>query len=92
LCDKCSIKRANRFERLVSSGFELTRKRVQRRSMRFMPVKTAAQQDVQATHRLRAQLIKWRTGLANEIRWLPGEYGIVLRKGMAPLRQAFPRS
>lgn len=39
-------------------------------------------------HRIRAQLIKWRTGLANEIRGLLGEYGIVLRKGMAPLRRA----
>jgi len=42
---------------------------------------------VQALHRIRAQLIKWRTGLANEIRGLLGEYGIVLRKGMAPLRR-----
>ncbi len=61
---------------------------VGRPSMRFVPLKTTAQQDVQALHRIRAQLIKWRTGLANEIRGLLGEYGIVLRKGMAPLRRA----
>ena len=60
---------------------------VGRPSMRFVPPKTTAQQDVQALHRIRAQLIKWRTGLANEIRGLLGEYGIVLRKGMAPLRR-----
>jgi len=34
--------------------------------MRFVPVKNAAQQDVQAIHRIRFQLIKWRTALANE--------------------------
>jgi transposase len=56
--------------------------------MRFVPLKTTGQQDVQALHRIRAQLIKWRTGLANEIRGLLGEYGVVLRKGMAPLRRA----
>jgi transposase len=52
--------------------------------MRFVPLKTTTQQDVQALHRIRAQLIKWRTGLANEIRGLLGEYGIVIRKGMLP--------
>lgn len=57
-------------------------------SMRFVPLKATAQQDVQALHRIRAQLIKWRTRLANEIRGLLGEYGIALRKGMAPLRHA----
>jgi transposase len=61
---------------------------VGRPSMRFVPLKTTAQQDVQALHRIRVQLIKWRTGLANEIRGLLGEYGIVIRKGMSPLRRA----
>ena len=42
--------------------------------MRFVPLKTTTQQDVQALHRIRAQLIKWRTGLANEIRGRMGEY------------------
>jgi transposase len=59
---------------------------VGRPSMRFVPVKNAAQQDVQALHRIRFQLIKWRTALANEIRGLLGEYGIVIAKGIAPLR------
>jgi transposase len=56
--------------------------------MRFVPVKNAAQQDIQALHRIRSQLIKWRTALANEIRGLLGEYGIVVRNGLAPLGRA----
>jgi transposase len=51
-----------------------------RASMRFVPVKSGAQQDVQALHRIRFQLVKWRTTLANEIRGLLGEYGIVVTK------------
>lgn len=61
-----------------------------RRSMRFVPVKSGSQQDVQALHRIRFQLIKWRTALANEIRGLLGEYGIVVARGIAPLRRELP--
>src|SRR5713101_426303 len=63
---------------------------VGRPSMRFVPIKSAPQQDVQALHRIRFQLIKWRTALANEIRGLLGEYGIVIAKGIAPLRRELP--
>jgi transposase len=63
---------------------------VSRPSMRFVPVKNAAQQDIQALHRIRSQLIKWRTALANEIRGLLGEYGIVASNGLSPLRRALP--
>jgi len=63
---------------------------VGRPSMRFVAAKSAAQQDVQALHRIRFQLIKWRTALANEIRGLLAEYGIVIAKGMAPLRHKLP--
>lgn len=63
---------------------------VGRPSMRFVPVKSAGQQDVQALHRIRFQLIKWRTALANEIRGLLAEYGIVIAKGIGPLRRQLP--
>ena len=63
---------------------------VGRPSMRFVPVKSAAQQDVQALHRIRFQLIKWRTALANEIRGLLAEYGIVIARGIGPLRRQLP--
>lgn len=36
-------------------------------SMPFVPKKSTSQQDVQVPHRIRAQFIKWRTALANEI-------------------------
>jgi transposase len=63
---------------------------VGRPSMRYVPAKSTAQQDVQALHRIRFQLIKWRTALANEIRGLLAEYGIVIARGMAPLRHQLP--
>ncbi len=58
--------------------------------MRFLPNETPSQQDVQALHRIRTQLIKWRTALANEIRGLLAEYGIVVARGIAPLRRMLP--
>src|SRR6202049_2340900 len=63
---------------------------VGRPSMRFVPNKNTSQQDVQALHRIRSQLIKWRTALANEIRGLLAEYGIVVTRGIAPLRRMLP--
>ena len=38
-----------------------------RPSMRFVAVKSTAQQDVQAVHRVRHQLVKARTSLANQV-------------------------
>jgi transposase len=63
---------------------------VGRPSMRFVPIKSASQQDIQAVHRIRFQLIKWRTALANKVRGLLGEYGIVVAQGLAPLRRELP--
>ena len=36
--------------------------------MRYVAVKTVEQQDIQATHRIRAELITQRTAKANQIR------------------------
>jgi transposase len=63
---------------------------VGRPGMRFVAVKTLAQQEVQALHRLRQSAIKWRTALANQLRGLLGEYGLVLPAGIGPLRQRVP--
>jgi transposase len=63
---------------------------VSRPSMRFVPVKNQQQQDIAALHRVRAQLIKNRTALANQIRGLLGEYGIVVVQGIDRLRRALP--
>ena len=63
-----------------------------RPSMRFVAVKSTAQQDVQAVHRVRQQLIKTRTALVNQARGLLAEYGIVVAQGVARLRRALSRS
>ncbi len=58
--------------------------------MRFVPVKTVEQQDLLTLHRVRAQLIKTRTALVNQMRGLLGERGVVVGKGVARLRAALP--
>ena len=52
-----------------------------RPTMRFVPVKTMAQQDLQAVHRVRERLVCQRTALINQVRGLLAEYGTVLAKG-----------
>ncbi len=61
-----------------------------RPTMRFVAVKSAEQQDLQAVHRIRAELVKQRTAKANQIRGLVGEYGIVAPIGISQLRRAIP--
>lgn len=63
---------------------------VARPRMRFVAIKTVEQQEVQALHRLRGAAIKWRTGLANQLRGLLGEYGLVLPGGLGALRRGLP--
>ncbi len=38
---------------------------VQRPSMRFVPIKSEAQLDLQTIHRARQRLVSWRTALIN---------------------------
>ena len=64
---------------------------VSRPNMRFVAVKSVAQQDLQMLHRVRERCIKARTALVNQIRGLLSEYGIVLPTGIHQLRQALPR-
>lgn len=61
---------------------------VSRPSMHFVPMKTVAQQDIQALHRVRERLIGARTALINEIRGLLAEYGIVLPVGITAFRRS----
>lgn len=58
--------------------------------MRFVSVKTVEQQDIQAVHRIRAELTKQRTAKANQIRGLVAEYGLVAPKELEHLRKALP--
>ena len=58
-----------------------------RPSMRFVPIKTVAQQDILMIHRARELVIKQRTAQANQIRGLLNEYGIIISKGISKLKQ-----
>jgi transposase len=60
---------------------------VTRRNMRFVPIKTDDQLDLQALHRMRDRLVQRRTGLINQIRGFLLERGIVFNKGAAQLRK-----
>lgn len=54
---------------------------VSRPSMRFVMIKTEAQQAAAGIHRVRDVLMKQHTMLRNQIRGLMGEFGIVAAKG-----------
>src|SRR3546814_13039113 len=53
-------------------------------------VKTEAQQTVLALHRMRQQLVKFRTMQTNGLRGLLTEYGEVMGKSRAALDRAMP--
>ena len=61
---------------------------VRRPQMRYVAVKSVAQQDLLALHRVRAQLMKQRIALSNQLRALLHERGVVARLGAAGLRKA----
>jgi len=63
---------------------------ISRPHMRFVPVKTAEQQDIQALHRVRDTLMRHRQAKANQIRGLVTEYGLVAPKTIVALRRAVP--
>jgi len=63
---------------------------VQRPNMRFVPIKSVEQQDIQSLHRARDMAMGHRTALINQIRGLLHEYGIVVGRGSANLRKALP--
>ena len=50
----------------------------QRPGMRFVALKTVDQQQVLAMHRLRSAAVKNRTALANQLRGLLAEFGLVI--------------
>jgi transposase len=58
-----------------------------RPTMRFVPVKSVAQQELQALHRVRERLMKARTALINATRGLLLEYGIVVPQGATTFRK-----
>jgi len=63
---------------------------VSRPKMHFVAVKSVEQQAVLAVHRLRQGLVEERTALANRVRGLLTEYGVVVGVGLDRLRRALP--
>ena len=59
-----------------------------RPTMRFVEVKSVEQQDIQAVHRVRSELLSQRTAKANQLRGLVAEYGLVAPQKLSSLRAA----
>lgn len=64
---------------------------VQRPTMRFVPIKTEEQLDLQAVHRVRERWVMRRTAVIHQIRGLLLERGTTLCKGRSHLEQALPQ-
>lgn len=63
---------------------------VQKENMRFVPIKTDEQLDLQAMHRVRTRLVQRRTALINEIRGFLLERGIIFPVKPIHLRKQLP--
>jgi transposase len=63
---------------------------VSKENMRFVPIKTEEQLDVQAMHRVRDRLVQRRTALINEIRGFLLERGITFAVRTIHLRKNLP--
>jgi transposase len=64
---------------------------VDRPTMRFVPIKSDDQLDMQSLHRVRERWVMRRTAAVNQIRSLLLERGVTLRKGRKYLDQQLPR-
>jgi transposase len=63
---------------------------VSRPTMRFVPIKTDDQLDLQSLHRVRERWVMRRTAVINQIRGLLLERGLTLRKGRHHVHAALP--
>jgi transposase len=61
---------------------------VERKNMRFVPIKTDDQLDLQAIHRVRDRLISRRTAVINQLRAFLLERGMVFAQKPAKLKAA----
>jgi transposase len=67
---------------------EATCEAVGRPTVRFVPPKSREQLTMQAVHRIRSRLVAERVGLANQIRGILSEHGIVFAKSLTQLRRS----
>src|ERR1700745_1937372 len=63
---------------------------VTRPTMRFVPIKTDDQLDLQSLHRVRERWVVRRTAVINQIRGMLLERGITMRKGRKHLEASLP--
>ena len=63
---------------------------VGRPRMRFVPIKTDDQLDLQSLHRVRERWVSGRTAVINQIRGLLLERGITIRKGRRHIEESLP--
>jgi transposase len=63
---------------------------VRRPNMRFVAIKTVAQQELLMLHRVRQRLVLERTAKANQLRGLLAEFGIVLPQSFCALERGVP--
>jgi transposase len=63
---------------------------VTRPTMRFVPIKTDDQLDLQSLHRVRERWVVRRTAVINQIRGLLLERGITIRKGRQHIEESLP--
>lgn len=61
-----------------------------RPQQRFTAIRSIADHDLQALHRLRRGYLDERTAVCNRLRGLLAEYGIVIPKGISTLRRRLP--
>ena len=90
----CSVAGACRYVKTNKSDYidaEAIAEAVQRPRMRFVPIKTEEQLDLQALHRVRERWVMRRTAVVNQIRSLLLERGLTLPKGRSHLGQMLPR-
>src|SRR5437588_6755600 len=63
---------------------------VGRPKMRFVPIKSDDQLDLQSLHRVRERWVSARTAVINQIRGLLLERGITIRKGRSHIEESLP--
>jgi transposase len=63
---------------------------VTRPRMRFVPIKTDDQLDLQSLHRVRERWVSGRTAVINQIRGLLLERGVTIRKGRHHIEESLP--
>ncbi|AJI94300.1 transposase family protein [Yersinia ruckeri] len=61
-----------------------------RPGIHFVPVKTTEQQDIKALRNTRQLMVEQRTALANQLRSLLAEYGLIIPAGIQRLQQQLP--